>query len=76
MEEGIKKFLLEYLRKTDRLRTLEVLRDELIPKKSTKLSFSIQSAPRRPGIDKPVAKKSCSKSKKCTTVDKKCMMCS
>jgi hypothetical protein len=73
MESGIQKLLVEYLRKTKRVKTLEVLCEELIPEKRTKLSFSIQSAPKRPqpGV---LIKKSSSKSKKSAASDEKRMI--
>lgn len=73
MEAGIQKLLVEYLRKTKRIKTLEVLCEELIPEKRTKLSFSIQSAPKRPQTE-VVIKKSSSKSKKSAASDEKRMI--
>ena len=73
MEAGIQKLLVEYLRKTKRIKTLEVLCDELIPEKRTKLSFSIQSTPKRPQPE-VVIKKSSSKSKKSAASDEKRMI--
>lgn len=73
MEAGIQKLLVEYLRKTKRIKTLEVLCEELVPEKRTKLSFSIQSAPKRPQTE-VVTKKASSKSKKNTSCDKKRMI--
>ncbi len=72
MEVGIEKLLVEYLCKTKRLKTLEVLRDELVKEKRTKLSFTIQSAPKRTQVE-IFRKKSSLTSKKDNALDKKRM---
>ena len=62
MEASEQKLLADYLLKTGRIKTLEVLRSEWIPEKRTKLSFSIETAPRRKQIEINKPRASTSKS--------------
>ena len=74
MEASEQKLLADYLLKTGRIKTLEVLRSEWIPEKRTKLSFSIETAPRRKQIEINKPRASTSKSLKNSKANQKRMI--
>ena len=72
MEAEIQKFLVEYLRRTKRFKTVEFLREELVREGKIKLSFSIRSAPKRNQAE-TIYKKPSLRSKKSNALHKKRM---